>query len=231
LRPKLTQLLDRLQSNCGVLSRKVNGGLRRNNLVPRGAQTIDNYRSAVAPVMDTVVLCNAKLMVARLIQGVTVAAMNLVRLRARRANAQLTSFPCVIAAVGAAGVLQDSWPVMLPWAVMNLHAVYGVLLLCMVLQTQRTGLADPIDAADRPALRRQLSRAVYLQLYLVFGMSQLMHIAALLWNRGTLGALHPATLPPPENLRDYLAYGVLALFAIHVLPLLPPQRLRRVFAS
>jgi cytochrome b561 len=155
-----------------------------------------------------------------------VAAMNLVRLRARRAGDRRTSFPWLIAAVGAAGVLQDSWPGMLPWPALNLHAVYGVLLLGMVLlQTRRTGLADAmIDAADKCALRRQLSRAVYLQLYLVFGMSLLVHIAALLWNSSLLGALHPARLPPPENLRDYLAYGVFALFAILVLPSRSPKR-------
>ena len=156
------------------------------------------------------------------------AAISLFRKFKRRANAQRNSFPCFIVAVGVAGQLQDSWPMMLQWPRINLHAVFGILLLCMVLvEMQRAGLADTMaSAADKRALRRQLSRAVYLQLYLLFGMSQFVHIAALLWNSG-LGVMHPAMVPPPENLRDYLAYGIFALLTIRVLALLPPQSLKR----
>jgi cytochrome b561 len=156
-----------------------------------------------------------------------VAAISLIRKFGRRVNDRRKSFPWLIAAVGVAGQLQDSWPMTLLWPRINLHAVFGILLLCMVLvEMQRAGLADAMpSSAGKRALRRQLSRAVYLQLYLVFGMSQLVHVAALLWN--SLGVLHPAMVPPPENLRDYLAYGIFALLTIHVLALLPPQSLKR----
>ncbi len=119
---------------------------------------------------------------------------------------------------------------MLPWPALNLHAVYGVLLLGMVLlQTRRTGLADAMmDAADKRALRRQLARAVYLQLYLLFGMSLLAHIAALLWNSSRWGVLHPARLPPPENLTRLS--GVRGIRSIRHSRAAAPTRLKRAVA-
>jgi hypothetical protein len=72
---------------------------------------------------------------------------------------------------------------------------------------------------------RQLSRAVYLLLYVLFGVSQIVRIGATLWNSQAYGASHPAILQPPENLCDYLAYGILALLSIRV-----PGALRAVNA-
>lgn len=79
-------------------------------------------------------------------------------------------------------------------------------------------------------LKRRLSRGVFLQLYILFGASQMLRIAVMLWNSGP-GASHPATLPPPENLRDYLAYGIVALLTIHALAARRRQARPRVAAG
>jgi hypothetical protein len=76
-------------------------------------------------------------------------------------------------------------------------------------------------------LCRRLSRRVYLLLYFLFGLSQLVRVAAILWNSGARGALHPAIMPPPENLRDYLAYGVFALLTLQALAAAQCQALKR----
>jgi cytochrome b561 len=84
-----------------------------------------------------------------------------------------------------------------------------------------------LQEAEIRAFSRQLARAVYLLLYVLFAASQLMAVGVFWWNRGTLGALHPAVQQPPENLRDYLAYGICALLTIHVLAALQRRQLKR----
>jgi hypothetical protein len=63
-------------------------------------------------------------------------------------------------------------------------------------------------------------------LYLLFGVSQIVRIGARLWNSQAHGA-SLAIMQPPENLRDYLAYGVLALLSIHLLGALRRINVRR----
>jgi cytochrome b561 len=125
-----------------------------------------------------------------------------------------------ICMIGAAGLLHDAWPTALYMPMPNLHAVFGVMLWLMVLaqfrQAGRSALAP--SGADMHELARRLSRAVFLQLYILFGMSQIVRIAVILSNSGQ-DASHKAILQPPENLRDYLAYGILALLTIHALAL------------
>ena len=134
-----------------------------------------------------------------------------------------------LCAVGTAGVLRDSWPRVQHLPSVNLHAIFGAILWLMVVtQFCQANLGGPrLHAAGVQQLCRRLSRRVYLLLYVLFGLSQLVRAAAILWNSGALGALHPATVPPPENLRDYLAYGVLALLTLHALAAAQCQALRR----
>ena len=69
----------------------------------------------------------------------------------------------------------------------NLHAVYGRAVVGSWWWLQFAAQPCGWRRHDRcrrtsARCRRQLSRAVYLQLVLVFGASQLVHMAALLWN-------------------------------------------------
>jgi cytochrome b561 len=134
-----------------------------------------------------------------------------------------------VCAVGIAGLVHDSWPSVVPRSSINLHAVFGLLLWIMVLTQfhQRASLSNLLHGADMHAVCRQLSRAVYLLLYVLFGVNQLIRAGVVLWNSGMHGASKPAILQPPENLRDYLAYGIVALITIHALAALQRHLLKR----
>jgi cytochrome b561 len=91
----------------------------------------------------------------------------------------------------------------------NLHAVFGLLLWIMVVMQfrQRARSTDRAHVCDLALLSRQLSRAVYILLYMVFGADQIIRTAA----------SRPAIPQPAENLRGFLAYGIIALLTIRVL--------------
>jgi cytochrome b561 len=114
----------------------------------------------------------------------------------------------IVGVVGIAGLVRDSWPGRIPGPWINLHAVFGVLLWIMVVAQfqQRIRAPSPMQGADFDTSCRQLSRAVYLLLYFVFGAAQIIR-----------AMLHPAIAQPPENLRDYLAYGMLALLTLRAM--------------
>ena len=136
-------------------------------------------------------------------------------------------YALAICAIGIAGLVRDSWPTL--YLPTGLHALFGAMLWLMVLAQFRRAhrSAQALSGAALYALRRRLARAVFLQLYILFGVSQILRIAVILWNRGRSSA-HLAILQPPENLRDYLAYGVFALLSIQALAVLQRQALKRL---
>jgi cytochrome b561 len=161
-----------------------------------------------------------------------VAAIKMVESGAGVANAGPLWLALPLCAVGSAGLLRDSWPGAPHLPGLNLHAIFGAMLwLTVVAQFSHANLAGP---PMRPAgvyeLCRRLSRQVYLLLYILFGASQLVRVAAVLWNSGAPGASHPAVLPSPENLRDFLAYGVFAVLTVHALAAAQRQALKRIVA-
>ena len=159
------------------------------------------------------------------------AASNVVELNARTASAGSLSLALPLCVVGIAGLLRDSWPGAPHLAGVNLHAIFGLMLWVMVVAQYRDANLGgvPLAAAGVHELRRRLSRRIYLSLYVLFGISLAVRLAAVFWN-GAQGASHPAMVAPPENLRDYLAYGVVALLTIHILAAAQCQTLRRVMA-
>ena len=126
-------------------------------------------------------------------------------------------------AAGIAGLLQDSWQGLdgRPW--MDFHILFGLSLWVMVLVqfSERPRPACPTHDVGLRAFRRHLARVVYLLLYVLFGLNQLFRAGASLWIHG---ALHTTIAQPVENLRDYLAYGVLALLTIHLLAIRESRR-------
>lgn len=157
------------------------------------------------------------------------AAIKVVESGAGAANARGLWLALLLCAVGTAGLLRDSWPAAQHLPGVNLHAIFGAMLWLMVVaQFCQANLAgSPLHTAGVQQLCRRLSRRVYLLLYVLFGLSQLVRVAAILWNSGALGALHPAIVPSPENLRDYLAYGVFALLSLQALAAAQCQALKR----
>lgn len=150
---------------------------------------------------------------------------------AARASSLWLSLP--LCTVGTAGLLQDSWPGALFPPGVHLHAIFGALLWLVVVARfgHASLVGQPLGAARVHELCRRLSRWVYLLLYIVFGASQIVHITAILWNGGAPGAVHAAILPSPENLRDFLAYGVFALLTVHALSAVQCQALKRAVAT
>ena len=137
-------------------------------------------------------------------------------------------FPVLVGAVGAVGVaavLRDSWPILLHWPAINLHAAFGIMLWAMVVAGfLQAGFTAPLAGDEARNLSRQLSRRVYLLLYAVFGAQQLLRLAA---NYGDIAGKHAALALlalPPENLRDFLAYGVVALLTIRALAAISVRR-------
>ena len=172
-------------------------------------------------------LCVAKLLAVHPARQWHVAAIKVVESGASAASARRLSLAFSFCAIGMAGLLRDSWPGVLPLPGVNLHAIFGAMLWLMVVAQfcQASPGGPPLHAAGVHELCRRLSRRVYLLLYVLFGVSLLVRMAAALWNSGLTS--HPAILPAPENLRDYLAYGVFALVTIHALAAAQCHALRR----
>lgn len=160
-------------------------------------------------------------------------AMKIVESGSLAANARSRWLGLPLCAVGIAGLLQDSWPVVQLPSGVNLHAIFGAMLwLTVVTQFGLASLAGPpLGAAGVHELCRRLSRRVYLLLYVLFGVSQIVLMAPILWDSGAHGAVHPAATPSPENLRDYLAYGVFALLTLHALAAARCHALKRMAAT
>lgn len=141
-------------------------------------------------------------------------------------RARRRAFALTVCAVGAASLLQDTWPRAMHASDIDLHAAYGVLLCLMVLAQFRAvnSRAAPLNNVNLHAFCRALTRLVFLMLYVLFGVNALVHVAAMLWNDGLRGGGQRALLQPPESLRVYLAYGVIALILIRVLEAWMSQR-------
>ena len=164
--------------------------------------------------------------------GGRVAAIKLVGSEARAASARSLALAVPLGAIGMAGLLRDAWPGAPHLSGFNLHAIFGaVLWLAVVAQFGHANLTSArLSGAGVHELCRRLSRGIYLLLYVLFGASQLLRLAAILWNSGTRGASHPAILTTPESLRDYLLYGVFALLTIRVLAAVQCHELNRAAA-
>jgi cytochrome b561 len=136
-----------------------------------------------------------------------VIAIKFIELRRRAHPRWVAAF--LVGAVGIAGLVRDSWP---------LHAVFGLLLWIMVVAQfqERTRAPGLMQEANIDSCCRQLSRAVYLLLYLVFGADQIIRAMR-----------HAAIAQPPENLRVYLAYGILALVTLRAMAARQRRTLRR----
>lgn len=123
----------------------------------------------------------------------------------------------ITGAIGAAGALRDTWPEVLNWPPVDFHALFGVLLCAVIIRRFHRDQLIPCTRDDLRALRRRLSRAVYILLYGVFGLELLTRVAT-----------HPAgaALAAPEGLRTYLAYGAAALLVIRASAALSARRPR-----
>ena len=117
---------------------------------------------------------------------------------------------------GVLGLLDDPWPTRFlgPW--INMHAMFGLLLWIFVAARFYTcwKFSRPMRQADIRSLSRELSRTVYLLLYAVVGIRQIIGIAGCLRHGGSLAA---GEFAPEDGLQAVIAYGVIGLLLIRAL--------------
>jgi cytochrome b561 len=90
--------------------------------------------------------------------------------------------------VGVFGLVHDSWLAMAPMSRSCVHALFGLLLVGLVIAQFLWWLkhSPPAQKADIRRFSRQLSRLIYLVLYLVIGTKQIIGIANFIWHGGIL---------------------------------------------
>ncbi len=90
--------------------------------------------------------------------------------------------------VGVFGLIRDSWLAMALTSRSRVHALFWLLLVGLVLARFLWWLkhSAPAQKADIRRFSRQLSRLIYLILYLVIGTGQIIGIVNFMWHGGTL---------------------------------------------
>lgn len=135
----------------------------------------------------------------------------------------------VTVAIGALGLEGDSWLRQVLEAWINIHALFGLLLCGLVLARCRWRVerSPRMQTADIRELSRQLSRIVYLLLYVVIGMREVIGMLNNLWHGGPIdfSLFDPRFRQGPDyvgfNPRDdfqlFFASGLFALLFVRVL--------------
>ena len=90
--------------------------------------------------------------------------------------------------VGVFGLVRDSRLAMAPTSRSCVHALFGLLLVGLVIARFLWWLkhSPPSQKADIRRFSRQLSRLIYLVLYLVIGTKQIIGIVNFMWHGGIL---------------------------------------------
>src|ERR1700728_3055769 len=94
----------------------------------------------------------------------------------------------VVVVIGILGLLDGSWPRQMLESWINIHALFGLLLCGLVFSRcwWRVKHSPRMLPADIRELSRHLSRIVYLLLYVVVGLSQLISILNSIWHVGAV---------------------------------------------
>jgi cytochrome b561 len=135
----------------------------------------------------------------------------------------------VAVGVGVLGLLDASWPRQLLKSRINIHALFGLLLCGLVLARCRWCVehSPRMLPADIRELSRHLSRIVYLLLYLVIGLREIVGILNGLWHGGAVD-FNLFDVPfrhgpdyggfnPKDDLPLFVASGLIALIFVRVL--------------
>jgi cytochrome b561 len=152
-------------------------------------------------------------------------------LHGRRTLAVHWGIGMLTALVGVLALVHDSWftKVLAPW--INIPSLFGLLLWILIIARFRGRMKHPaaIRAADLRELSRQLSRTVYLLLYLIIGAKQVINMVSIVRHGGSFdpGLIHTADcashdcpiFAPTTDLQLILIYGLIALLIIRALAL------------
>src|ERR1700689_2438744 len=90
--------------------------------------------------------------------------------------------------IGVLGLLANSWPRQMLESWINIHALFGLLLCGLVFSRARWRVKHSarMPPADIRELSRHLSRIVYLLLYVVIGVRQIISVLSSIWHGGTV---------------------------------------------
>jgi cytochrome b561 len=149
--------------------------------------------------------------------------------RERMLTALYGCIALVAVVVGVLGLLGASGPRQMLESWINIHALFGLLLCGLVISRCRWRVkhSPRMQPADIRELSRHLSRIVYLLLYVVVGMRQIIGILNSIWHGGAadfnLFDEHFRNGPDRAswNLKDdfqlFLATGLFALIIVRVI--------------
>ena len=148
----------------------------------------------------------------------------------------------VTVAIGVLGLQGHSWLRQMLETRVDIHAQFGLLLSGLVFTRYRWCVGQPrMLPADIRGLSRHLSRIVYLILYLVIGVREIIAILNSLWHGGAIdfnlfdnrirnGPDH-ASWVPDDDFQMFFASGLLALLFVRVLALWLRSRERAAFSK
>jgi cytochrome b561 len=135
----------------------------------------------------------------------------------------------VAVVVGVLGLFGPSGPRQMLESWINIHALFGLLLCGLVISRCRWRVKHsprmlPADIRD---LSRHLSRVVYLLLYVVVGVRQIIGLLNSIWHGGAVdfnlfdehfrNGFDRASWNPKDDFQLFLATGLFALIIVRVL--------------
>jgi cytochrome b561 len=130
--------------------------------------------------------------------------------------ALILGLAALVVLFGVLGLLDGSWVEQILGSRINVRAMFG-LFLCTLVAVRfhgRLKCGAPMLQTDICDLSRELSRMVYLSLYMVIGVRQIIGIAD--WLRPA-GVLEFGKFAADEDLQAIVAYGLVGLLLIRAL--------------
>jgi hypothetical protein len=118
---------------------------------------------------------------------------------------------------GVLGLLDESWAKQILESRVNLHALFGLFLCTLIVVRfhRRLDWVTPASQSEIRELCRELSRMVYLSLYVIIGLRQIVGLADWSWHGGNARFGKGSD----DALQTLVAYGILGLLFIRVLAL------------
>lgn len=134
-----------------------------------------------------------------------------------------------VVVIGVLGLLEGSWLRQMLESWINIHALFGLLLFGLVIARYqwRVKQSPRMQPTDTCELSRQLSRMVYLLLYVVIGVREMIGIVNSLWHAGSVdfnlfderfrNGPDRAGWNPKDDFQLFIASGLVALIFVRAL--------------